>query len=97
MVAKLGSTQHLRFTAHYMEVTQQLIYNTTHTAPTNITDLLNKNIVVLANSTQREQLRDLQQSVPELRWTEVEGVEIIDLLDMVEQGTADYAVVDSAM
>lgn len=97
MVAKLGSTQHLRFTAPYMEVTQQLIYNTTHTAPANITDLLNKNIVVLANSTQREQLLDLQHSVPELRWTEVEGVEIIDLLDMVEQGTADYAVVDSAM
>jgi membrane-bound lytic murein transglycosylase F len=97
MVTKLGSTHHLRFTAPYMEVTHQLIYNTTHTAPANLNDLLNKNIVVLAKSTQREQLHNLQKSLPELRWTEVEGVEVIDLLDMVEQGTADYAVVDSAM
>ncbi len=97
MVAKLGSTQRLRFTESYMEVTHQLIYNTTQTAPANLNDLLNKNIVVVAKSTQQEQLYELQQSLPELRWTEVEGVETIDLLDMVEQGKADYAVVDSAI
>lgn len=97
MVTKLGSARHLRFSAPYMEVTHQLIYNTTQTAPTNLNNLLNKNIVVLAKSLQRDQLHDLQQSLPELRWTEVKGVEITDLLDMVEQGKADYAVVDSAM
>ena len=97
IIAKLNASQHLRLTSPYMEVTQQVIYNTTQTAPTELNDLLGKNIVVLAKSTQLEQLRTLQQTLPELRWKEMDGVEIIDLLDMVEQGQVDYAVIDSAI
>lgn len=97
VVAKLSATEHLRLASPYMEVTQQLIFNTNQTAPQNVTDLIGKNILVLANSTQLDQFRSLQKLVPELKCTEVEGVEMTDLLDMVEQGKADYAVVDSAI
>ena len=97
LATKLGPAQHVRYSAPYMEVTQQLIYNTNQTAPENINELLGKNVVVLTKSAPLEQLRDLQKSLPGLHWTEIESVETIDLLDMVEQGTVDYAIVDSAL
>jgi len=97
VASKFSATEHLRFAAPYMEVTQQLIFNTNQTAPQNVTDLIGKNILVLANSAQLKQFHSLQKLVPELKCTEVEGVEMTDLLDMVEQGKADYAVVDSAI
>lgn len=97
LASKLSNLKRLRSTLPYMEVSQQLVFNSRQAAPLSTSDLIGKNILVLAKSAQQEQLRNLQKSLPQLQWTEVEGAEMIDLLDMVEQGTADYAVVDSAI
>jgi len=97
VAAKLSASERLRFASPYMQVTQQLIFNTKQAAPLNPADLIGKNILVLAKSAQLEQFRNLQKVMPGLQCTEVEGVEMTDLLDMVEQGKADYAVVDSAI
>lgn len=94
---KLRTSQNLRFTMPYMEVTQQVIFNSNQTAPLEPNDLINKKIVVLTKSVQLEQLRALQLTLPSLQWEEIDALEMTDLLDMIEQGQADYAVVDSAI
>ncbi|HWV16720.1 MAG TPA: membrane-bound lytic murein transglycosylase MltF [Cellvibrio sp.] len=97
LAAKISAGEHLRFASPYMEITQQLIFNTRQAAPSNLAELVGKNILVLAQSPQLAHLHSLQKQLPGLQYTEVEGLEMTDLLDMVEQGKADYAVVDSAI
>jgi membrane-bound lytic murein transglycosylase F len=97
MAHALNTTERLRFASPYLVVSQQLIYNVAQTAPVTIEDLLGKHLVVLAKSEQVDQLKELQKTLPELRWAELDATEMIDLLEHVEQNPTDYALVDSSI
>jgi membrane-bound lytic murein transglycosylase F len=88
-------SQLVDFNTPYMEVSQQLLYNSRERRPTGVEDLVGKNLLVIANSSHAERLRELQQVYPELQWQERNSLEMIDLLEMVHRGEVDYAVVDS--
>lgn len=83
------------FSQAFIEVQQQVIYHSRKPAPTNLLDLMGKDIVVVAQSSHVERLRELQESYPELTWREPPGAEMIDLIEMVHKGEADAAIVDS--
>lgn len=90
------SRQHkVRFNFPYLEVNQQLLYNSREEAPESPADLVGKEILVVAKSSHAERLRELQKDYPGLTWREESGLEMIDLLEKVHSGKVDYAVVDS--
>lgn len=86
----------LRFALPFMQITQQLVYNSRLPMPVSIKDLEGKKVLVIANATHEARLRKLRQDFPGLDWQPLEDAEMIDLLDMVHRGEADYAVIDSS-
>lgn len=87
--------QQVIFSDSYMDITQQLLYRRGETKPQNPTDLIGKNILVIANSAHAEQLRYLKLQYPALSWREQADIEMIDLVGLVDSGAIDYTVVDS--
>lgn len=87
--------QKIKFAAPYLDVTQQLIYRFGENKPKSVEDLIGKDIVVISNSSHSEHLRSLQRQHPNLTWRELNDAEMLDLLEMVHNGEADYTVVDS--
>ncbi|WP_347332137.1 membrane-bound lytic murein transglycosylase MltF [Marinimicrobium locisalis] len=85
----------VRFNTPYMTVRQQVLYNSRTPKPTSVEDLVGKEVLVIANSSHAERLKDLQQHYPALSWREESAVEMIDLLEKVHSGEVDYAIVDS--
>jgi membrane-bound lytic murein transglycosylase F len=85
----------LSFSTSYMQVTQQLVYNTRNSAPSSIHDLKGKEVLIVADAAHSKRIDELQAEFPELSWRRVENLEMIDLLEMVHKGEADYAVLDS--
>lgn len=85
----------VRFARPYLEVTQQVIYHGDGIRPTSIEELIGADIMVVANSSHAEHLRELRRQHPALRWRERNNVEMIDLVEMVHSGELQYAIVDS--
>jgi membrane-bound lytic murein transglycosylase F len=97
IASALSEKESLSFASPYLVVYQQVIYNINQPAPSSLNDLVGKHIVVLVKSAQAEELKKLKQTLPSLTWSELEATEMIDLLERVEQGQADYAIVDSSI
>jgi membrane-bound lytic murein transglycosylase F len=85
----------LIFSVPYMQVKQHVIYRRGSKRPKTIDDLLDLDIVVMANSSHAEFLRSLKETFPSLNWREVDEVEPLDLLENVHSGRADITIVDS--
>lgn len=85
------------YTSAFMELSLQLIYNSNQTAPLDLNALDGKKVLVVNSASIPWPLQELQKSLPRVNWEMVENLEMTDLLDMVERGHADYAVVDSAI
>ncbi|WP_370978775.1 membrane-bound lytic murein transglycosylase MltF [Agaribacterium sp. ZY112] len=79
----------------YAEVKQTLIYRKGTKRPKTIEDLAGGVLVVIADSSHEENLNKLKFSHPSLRWQVRHGVEMMDLMELVHDGSVDYAVVDS--
>lgn len=87
--------QKVQFSEPYLEITQQVIYRQSESRPTSVEDLLGKEILVIGNSSHAERLRELKKEYPELKWEERHDVEMLDLIEMVHEGSIDYTIVDS--
>lgn len=85
----------VRFNTPYMTIRQQVLYNSRAPKPKSVQDLVGKEILVIANSSHAERLKDLKQHYPALSWREESSIEMIDLLEKVHSGEVDYAIVDS--
>ena len=85
----------VRFTHPYMEVTQQLIYRAGMAKPSTAAELVGKTILVISDSAHVETLLRLQQDNPQLRWHEQSNLEMIELIEMVHNGSIDFTIVDS--
>ncbi|UUA72951.1 membrane-bound lytic murein transglycosylase MltF [Cellvibrio sp. QJXJ] len=87
--------KNLSFADPFMQITQQLVYNSRLRQPSSIEALRGKEVLVIANSSHTKRLDALRAQYPDLLWREVDA-EMIDLLELVNKGEADYAVVDSS-
>ncbi len=87
--------QDVRFTASYMDITEQLIYNYRSYRPREISDLDDGILEVVEGSSHVESLKTLQKEHPELSWTTQSSMESEQLLQLVENQLIDYTIVDS--
>lgn len=87
--------QKVTFGEPYQQITQQVIYRQNESRPESVADLVGKNILVIGNSSHAERLRELKREYPELNWEERHDVEMLDLIEMVHDGSIDYTIVDS--
>tara|TARA_R110001599_G_scaffold353851_2_gene600192 strand:+ start:15850 stop:17298 length:1449 start_codon:yes stop_codon:yes gene_type:complete len=74
----------------------QVVYVAGKKRPTRVTQLPGRNVVVLANSSHVDELRKLQrEELPELEWREIQGADSMELLELLDTGEADLALIDS--
>jgi membrane-bound lytic murein transglycosylase F len=83
---------HLTFTQPYMEVTQQLIY--LNEKPESLEALNGRRLVVTKGSSHEEWLRQERTKIPSLTWEAIDASSV-ELLAMVENGEADFSIVNS--
>jgi membrane-bound lytic murein transglycosylase F len=82
-------------TEPYEDLTQLVVQGRGKARPRDVTSLQGAHMVVLANSPQLAMLRSIQSNgVPGLSWREVPADQV-DLLKLVTEGEADYAVMDA--
>ncbi|HCO60281.1 MAG TPA: membrane-bound lytic murein transglycosylase MltF [Porticoccaceae bacterium] len=86
----------LLFSTPYKTVRQALVYRMGDPRPSTIEDLIGGRLVAVANSSHTEHLKQLTKNHPDLRWQALRDTEMLDLMQMVHEGQADYAVVDSS-
>jgi membrane-bound lytic murein transglycosylase F len=80
----------------YFRLTPQVVYLAGTYRPRTITDLLGMSIVVLAGSSHAQALQDLKQDeFPDLEWREIAGADSMELLEEVNSGGAQVAIIDS--
>jgi len=85
----------LRFSEPYGEVEQIVLHRRGTPAPRDITNLIDGQVAVIAGSSHEEHLEELKREHPELAWIAIEDIEMIELMEMVDAGELEYAVVDS--
>lgn len=87
--------QHYNFSEPYLRDQPIVVYRVGKLRPRNYSDLRGKEVVVVADSSHSQQLREVQQSYPDLQWRELANVDFVDLLSRVENGDVDYTIIDS--
>ncbi len=85
----------LRFTPPYQYITQQLVYRQGTRRPRNIKELRDGKLVVVADSSHVERLRELRTQHPELTWEESSQFSSDELLKKVETRQIEFTVADS--
>ena len=94
LVATEARAESLVFSQPFFEVTQQLVYRRGSKRPKSL-DQLEGELLVITASSHSEQLQNLKDAVPDLRWSEQDDLEMSDLIRMVHEGEITYTVVDS--
>ncbi len=80
----------------YDKLVAQVVYKAGHRRPRSIRALPGMTIVTLAGSSHAGALRALRDStLPELEWREIRGADTMELLELVERGEAQLALIDS--
>jgi membrane-bound lytic murein transglycosylase F len=85
----------IAFSDPYGQMSQKVIYRVGSPKPKSLADLAGKNLLIESQSSYAERLRLLKRDYPELRWEEDLDIDSFDLLDQVNQGKRDIAIVDS--
>lgn len=88
--------QRVRFGDVYMDVKQLLVYRTGTKAPDSLADIQQGKLVVMGDSSHSQHLRNIQRSLmPNLGWIESTDNEVVELVQMVENGEIDYTIINS--
>ena len=85
----------IRFSPGYQEITEQLIYNTSHRRPKNLSDIGENTLEVVANSSHNEHLIKLKKEIKNLQWKQNHKLVSAELLQLVSDGIIDYTIADS--
>lgn len=84
----------MQFGPPYQEIRQQVIYRLGTERPTNVQDLIGRQIEVQTGTSYVERLNELRREYPELKWNEVDK-EAEELLQTVWQGLLEITIADS--
>ena len=82
--------------APYYQLTPQVVYVAGTYRPRRVGDLVDMSIVVLAGSSHAESLHALREGgMSGLDWREIPGADSMELLELVDSGEAQLAIIDS--
>ncbi|UZE94904.1 membrane-bound lytic murein transglycosylase MltF [Alkalimarinus alittae] len=95
LAATEGRNARFEYSSPYLEITPKVVYRLGTSRPKELTDLVGKRLVVVADSHHIDLLKQLKQDFIDLTWEESEELETSDLLKQVSEGLIDYAIVDS--
>ncbi len=88
-----GSFEH---SSSYYKIRPQVVYVAGTKRPRTVDQLVGRSIVALAYSSHVDELKKLKRArVPELTWQEVAGADAMELLEMLDTGQAELALIDS--
>lgn len=80
----------------YATMVPRVVYRTGNRRPDSLDDLGDLQLVVLAGSSHEQTLKGMaEEDRPGLRWEAVQGADTMELLERVDNGSADLAVIDS--
>ena len=80
----------------YYEVTNQILYRRGDIKkPREINDLIDGSLRVISGTSQVRLLQRLQRTYPELTWTETDDIASEELIELVDDGKADFILADS--
>jgi len=83
-------------TASYQQLTPQVVYVAGTYRPRDIADMADMSIVVLAGSSHADALQDLRDTrYPGLSWREVHAADTMELLELLNDGEVELAIIDS--
>jgi membrane-bound lytic murein transglycosylase F len=83
-------------TTPYLNSTPLVVSVADSVQPRSIPDLAGLKIVVLAGSSHAEMLHSLQKNeAPDLQWEEIDEADTLQLLELLNNGQADLAIIDS--
>ena len=85
----------VRFGPNYGQVKEWVVCRQGLSAPTTVKDLVGLRLEVVAGSSHAERLRFHRRRLPELRWAEMELPGPEELMERLDVGLGDCAVVDS--
>jgi len=83
------------FSDPYGEVVQIVLQRRGSGTLRTIDDLVDKQLAVIAGSSHEELLKELRRDHEHLSWISIEDVEMIELIEMVDAGEIEYAIIDS--
>ena len=87
---------HFPHSIPYYRLTPQVVYVSGTYRPRRLEDLGGMSIVVLSDSSHAETLRALEKDYEDgLDWREIPGADSMELLELVDGGLADLAIIDS--
>ena len=95
LIVNAEREQLARFTPPYQQIEQQVVYLRGGKQPKSVTDLLGRQIAVVAGSSVAQHLNELKANHPELKWSETSEKNAEQLLYDVWQGVLDIAIADS--
>jgi len=96
IVATEARRSQVAFGPIYQRVSQHVVYHARRPLPASPSDLIGARIEVIAGSTHAAALAALAAEIPGLAYTEVHGVDQLDLLARVSSGAIDCTVADSS-
>lgn len=95
IVANDARREQVLFGPVFQRIDQHVVYRVQDRLPQTPGDLVGRRIVVSRNSTHAASLKALAKEWPDLKWTEVDDRDALDLLEQVASGKADVTVADS--
>lgn len=87
--------EQVRFSDPYATTVQLVLHQRGSRAPTSVEQLVGRKVRVIADSSHEERLEELRQQYPELTWEREHDAEMLDLMEMVHRGEAEFAIIDS--
>jgi len=87
--------QLLLFSEPYQHIHQQLVYRQAGQRPRDYSDLVGRDISVVAGTSYVTRLQQLKQQYPRLEWSEARNQDVGELLEMVWEGLLEFTVADS--
>lgn len=87
----------IQFSIPYHDIQQQVVYNRkkTRKPARNISELVDKNLVVPAASSFEERLNQIKKKEPKLKWIAREAIHSETIIEHIARGSIQYTIADS--
>ncbi len=79
----------------YLHQKPLVVYKSGSLRPQNLEEMTGRDLIVVAGSAHIESLKALQSQMPDLSWREIHAADSLELMQLVTDGKAELAIVDS--